>query len=124
MTRPQWLTVTSDPAPAVIDGRACRTRAAFFEEVARALEFPSYFGRNWDALNDSLRDAGAVTLFVARAGELLAAEPPDALATLLAIAARAADGDAVGLRLTLCAAPGQEESLRRRVEAALGRPLR
>jgi hypothetical protein len=121
MTPVRWLTVTSDPAPAVIDGRACRTRAAFFEEVARALEFPSYFGRNWDALNDSLRDAGAVTLIVARGEELLAAEPPAALATLLTIAGRAASGD--GLRLTLCAAPGQEESLRRRVEAALGHPL-
>lgn len=129
MTCPRWLTVTSAPAPAVIDGHACRTRAAFFEEVARVLAFPSYFGRNWDALNDSLRDslraAGAITLIVARAEELLAAEPPDTLATLLAIAGRATadsdDGD--GFRLTLCAAPGQEESLRSRVEAALDRPL-
>ncbi|MBO0819546.1 MAG: barstar family protein [Nocardiopsaceae bacterium] len=125
MTPGPWLTVTSDPAPAVIDGRACRTRAAFFEEVARVLEFPSYFGRNWDALTDSLRDslreAGAVTLVVARGDELLSAEPPEALATLLAIFGRAASD---GLSLTLCAAPGQAGPLRRRVAAALDRPHR
>lgn len=118
MTPAQWLTVTSDPAPAVIDGRACRTRAAFFEEVARGLEFPSYFGHNWDALTDCLRDAGAVTLIVARADELLAAEPPAALATLMTILGCAA---ADGLRLTLCAADGREEALRQRVTAAIDR---
>ena len=30
---PFWLTLSTGPAPAVVDGRACRTRAAFFEEV-------------------------------------------------------------------------------------------
>jgi hypothetical protein len=33
------LTVTADPPPAVVDGRACRTRTAFFDEVARVLGF-------------------------------------------------------------------------------------
>lgn len=112
----QWLTVTSDPAPAVVDGRACRTRAAFFEEVARVLDFPPYFGRNWDALVDCLRDVGAVALTVAHAEELLAAEPPTDFATLLDILARAASD---GLTLTLCTDPGHEEPLRRRVAAAL-----
>lgn len=121
MTPAGWLTVTADRAPAVIDGRACRTRAAFFEETARALDFPDYFGRNWDALTDCLRDTGAVTLIVAHADELLAAEPPAALATLLTILRTAA---ADGLRLTLCAEPDQEASLRQRVTSALDHPVR
>ncbi|HEX6471418.1 MAG TPA: barstar family protein [Streptosporangiaceae bacterium] len=112
-----WLRVTSDPPPAVVDGRACRTRAAFFEEVARALRFPAYFGHNWDALVDCLRDVGPVALVVAHAGDLLAAEPAAHLATFLAIMATAAND---GLTLTLCEDPAQEAALRRRVAAALG----
>ncbi|GAA3443805.1 barstar family protein [Planomonospora venezuelensis] len=116
---PQWLTVSTGPAPAVVDGRACRTLAAFFEEVARALRLPGYFGRNWDALTDSLRDAtdaGDVALIVEHAGELLDAEPPEQLATLLAVLADAAE---TGLTVTLCADPGREAPLRERITAAL-----
>ncbi len=111
-----WLTVTTDPAPALVDGRACRTRAAFFEEVARALAFPSYFGRNWDALVDCLRDVGALDLTVAHAEELLAAEPPAQLSVLLEIMARAA---ADGITLTLRTTSDQETALRQRIDAAL-----
>ncbi|MCA2225893.1 barstar family protein [Nonomuraea aurantiaca] len=113
---PHWLTVSTDPAPALVDGRACRTRAAFFEEVARALRLPGHFGRNWDALTDSLRDVGAVTLTVGHAEELLGAEPPGQLTTLLAVLADAAG---TGLTVTLCTDPGQEALLRQRVAAAL-----
>jgi RNAse (barnase) inhibitor barstar len=114
---PHWLTVSTSPAPAVVDGRACRTRAAFFEEVARVLRFPGHFGRNWDALADSLRDVtGAVALIVDNADELLSAEPPEQFATLLAILADAAHE---GLTLTLCTGPGHEAPLRLRVAAAL-----
>ena len=116
---PNWLTVSTDPAPAVVDGRRCRTRAAFFDEVARALRLPGHFGRNWDALTDSLRDAtrtGKVALIVEHAEELLSAEPPEQFATLLAVLNGAADA---GLTLTLCTEPGHEAALRRRVAAAL-----
>jgi RNAse (barnase) inhibitor barstar len=113
---PHWLTVSTDPAPALVDGRACRTRAAFFEEVARALRLPDYFGRNWDALTDSLRDVGAVTLIVAHAEELLSAEPPDQFTTLLAVLADAAQN---GLTVTLYTDPGHEAQFRQRTAAAL-----
>ncbi|RVX45855.1 barstar (barnase inhibitor) [Nonomuraea polychroma] len=113
---PYWLTVSTGPAPAVIDGRACRTRAAFFEEVARVLHFPDYFGRNWDALTDCLRDTGAIALIVEHAEELLGAEPPEQFATLLAVLADAAEA---GLTVTLCTDPGHEALLRQRTTAAL-----
>lgn len=34
----------------------CRDRAAGFEAIADALRFPDWFGGNWDALADCLRD--------------------------------------------------------------------
>ncbi|MBG0827531.1 barstar family protein [Planomonospora sp. ID67723] len=116
---PRWLTVSTGPAPVVVDGRACQTRAAFFEELARVLHLPDYFGRNWDALADSLRDAtraGGVALVVEHAEELLSAEPPAQFATLLAVLADAAD---TGLTMTLCTDPGHEALLRRRAATAL-----
>lgn len=44
-----------------------KTRAVLFEELARRLMFPDYFGANWDALWDCIRDlswlpAGPVVL--------------------------------------------------------------
>ncbi|GAA1017819.1 hypothetical protein Aple_027970 [Acrocarpospora pleiomorpha] len=116
---PQWLTVSTGPAPAVIDGRACRTRAAFFEEAARVLRFPDYFGRNWDAFADSLSDAtraGTLTLVVEHAEDLLSAEPPEQFATLLSILAEAAH---TGLTITLYADPDHEAPLRQRATEAL-----
>jgi len=41
---------------ATLDGARIRNEAAFFREVARALELPGHFGNNWDALDEGLRD--------------------------------------------------------------------
>jgi hypothetical protein len=43
-------------AIAVLDGNEAGTRAGFFQEIARDLRFPNYFGRNWDAVYDCLTD--------------------------------------------------------------------
>jgi len=40
----------------VIKGRYCKTPASLLAECARALEFPEYFGGNWDALEECLVD--------------------------------------------------------------------
>jgi len=41
---------------AVLDLDGVLDKAAFMERVVRALELPDWFGRNWDALADSLAD--------------------------------------------------------------------
>jgi len=38
----------------VIDGSKIIDEATFFDEFARVLEFPAYFGHNWGAWDDSL----------------------------------------------------------------------
>ncbi|GAA4363009.1 hypothetical protein GCM10023088_05340 [Actinomadura verrucosospora] len=112
-TPPHWLTLTSDPVRAAVDGHACRTRAAFFREAARALAFPDYFGHNWDAFLDCLRDLDRPALTVARADELLADEDPRHLAILLGILAE------WEVPTTLAAAPERMPVLRTRLAAAL-----
>ena len=39
-----------------LDGTQIRSKAAFLEAVAAALNFPDYFGHNWDALDECLAD--------------------------------------------------------------------
>ena len=83
MMQPRISAVPEPADAAVIDGSACRTRANLFAEFARVLVFPGYFGHNWDALSDCLRDTGPVTVYIAHAAELLADEPPEQLRTLI-----------------------------------------
>jgi hypothetical protein len=41
----------------VVDASAVRTKSQFLGLLGRTLAFPSWFGRNWDALEDCLTDA-------------------------------------------------------------------
>lgn len=45
-----------DIAVSEMDGAAIRHEHDLFEALSRALLFPKYFGMNWDALDDCLRD--------------------------------------------------------------------
>lgn len=40
----------------VIRGHKSTSHESFFNEVAAALQFPYYFGENWDAFNDCITD--------------------------------------------------------------------
>jgi RNAse (barnase) inhibitor barstar len=41
-----------------VAGTAITNASTLFEEMARAFRFPDYFGHNWAALTDCLRDLG------------------------------------------------------------------
>lgn len=62
--------------------RACTDKASLFAALARALDFPPDFGRNWDALADSLSDlswlpAQGYVLLLDEAQALHDADPRD-----------------------------------------------
>lgn len=54
----RWLS-GRDYDVVVLDAGAWRAAEDMFSAVARALDFPVYFGRNLDALNDCMRDVAA-----------------------------------------------------------------
>jgi RNAse (barnase) inhibitor barstar len=67
-------------AARLIRGRKAATSAQFFDEAAAALQFPHYFGENWDALHDCLADlswlgADGVVICLADADQLLTKAP-------------------------------------------------
>jgi hypothetical protein len=73
-------------------GTRCRTATGLFDELAAALQFPAYFGGNWNAVRDMLSDlrwvpADAYLLIVEDADELLADEPDETLAVGLGVLA-------------------------------------
>jgi hypothetical protein len=76
------------PAVRIVRGSKSQTTAALFDETAAALQFPYYFGENWDALDECLADldwlngSGFVVIFT-DAQRLLDREPADAFARLL-----------------------------------------
>ena len=78
---------------AVVDGTTISSKAELLDALAAALEFPPYFGRNWDALNDSLTDLAPAEgyLIVYAASGVLGRSDPAALATAREILANAAE---------------------------------
>jgi RNAse (barnase) inhibitor barstar len=78
-----------------IDGDAVEGKAEFLRAIATALDFPPYFGRNWDALADCLTDlswlpdVGKIVVFDHPAP--LIRRSPATWATAAAIFAEAAD---------------------------------
>ncbi|MEU9977189.1 barstar family protein [Streptomyces sp. NPDC051014] len=48
--------MTTDPCLVVLDLTGVADKAALMDRAATALALPDWFGRNWDALADVLRD--------------------------------------------------------------------
>src|SRR5262245_61564665 len=63
----------------LIRGHKARTTVALFDEFAAALQFPGYFGENWDAFMECLTDlewlpGDAYVLFITNSNRLLEEE--------------------------------------------------
>jgi RNAse (barnase) inhibitor barstar len=115
----------------VIRGKKSTTREAFFDESAAALQFPYYFGENWDAFNDCITDlewlrADAVVICITDANHLLDAAPVEQLRHFVTVLDKAArrwnlpDKGHVAkpFHLVLHVAPGEEAALEKRMHAA------
>lgn len=81
----------------VVDGSVLTTKAAALDAFAAAMSFPSWFGRNLDALFDCLTDlswlpAGEQLLIWAQADRLRTADP-EAYRNIHAVLAAAAVAD-------------------------------
>ncbi|MEV8441619.1 barstar family protein [Actinosynnema sp. NPDC051121] len=92
-------------------GSRCRSTSGLFDELAAALQFPAYFGANWNAVHDMLTDlrwlpAESYLLVVEDADDLLADEDDAVLAAGLRVFATSAESAApVPFRFVMQAAP-------------------
>jgi hypothetical protein len=63
-----------------LEGKECISDTKLFAEVQRVLAFPDYFGHNWDALEECLRDLDGrgkhAYVLVMRNAKLIWAEGP------------------------------------------------
>ena len=59
-----------------LNGRAIESKAEFLAACARALRFPAYFGRNWDAFEECITDLS----WLPAAGYVLLYEAPNRFA--------------------------------------------
>ena len=77
-----------------IDLSDCGDKSSFLERMAGALEFPDWFGRNWDAFFDCLADLGwrpaRGYVLMLEHTESMRRDAPEALDTALAILGDAA----------------------------------
>lgn len=73
--------VPPDLHVAVVDGQIAVDRAGIFDELARSMRFPDYFGRNWDAVYDCLTDPSQLpargSVILLDSCDRLAREHPD-----------------------------------------------
>ena len=80
----------SEFAIRVVRGNKMRRLADLYDEFAAALQFPDYFGGNWDALDECLTDldwlpAAGYVLFVSNAVEVLREEPENQFVTFVSV---------------------------------------
>ncbi len=66
----------------LVRGQRCISRERLFHEFAAALQFPYYFGENWDAFEECVGDlswlgGSGLLLFITNADKLLVGHPDD-----------------------------------------------
>jgi RNAse (barnase) inhibitor barstar len=109
-----------------VRGWKAKTTAALFDELAAAFQFPSYFGENWNALNDCLTDLAwlpgdVYVLLIERAGDLLASESPQEFQTcseVLANVSKEWSSKRKGFHTVLECKKSEEPALAHRLKAA------
>ena len=111
----------------ILRGKHCGTREELLDEFARGLDFPQYFGRNWDALEDCLTDlewlsAEAFVLIITNADQVLKKSPGElkTLAGILAAVAAhwATSEPPASFHCLFHCEPGSAEDLRHRLAEA------
>ncbi len=95
-----------------VDLAGCSDKAMLLARLAAALQFPDWFGHNWDALSDCLTD---LSWLPARRYRIVLAQPealrtaaPETLATLLEILGESAEfwaAEGVGFEFALSPTP-------------------
>lgn len=111
----------------LIRGKDCIAKAELLREFARALDFPPYFGGNWDALEDCLTDlewlsSEAFVLILTNA-DLILKNDPESWRTLASVLDGSAKHwgsaePAASFHCLFHCEPGTEEDLRGRLSAA------
>lgn len=80
-----------------VRGRKCASLAALFDEFSAALQFPYYFGENWNAFGDCISDLSwlpirrGIVVLIYGSEKVLADAQPGELATLVQILSSAAE---------------------------------
>lgn len=88
--------VASNPDIAEIDG--AHDKGELLVRMGAALEFPDYFGENWDAFDECLRELPSATLLIRDAASLWISMPAEMI-TLVDIWSAAARDSREGLDL-------------------------
>lgn len=95
-----WKVQKGGSAARVVRGSKATTLDGFFGEIGAALQLPAYFGENWPALDECLKDLSwlpgpAYVLIVTDADMLFRDDKLDSLPTFLKLAASAGEAWAV-----------------------------
>ena len=118
----------------LIRGHKATTTGALFDQFAAALQFPYYFGENWDALNDCLHDlewlpGKAYVIFIMNSNRLLEGEDPKERRQLLQLLAQVGEAwakpvkvphprPAIGFHTVLQCTPGDEADVHHTLQTA------
>ena len=114
---------------AVLDGDQIRNDTTLFREIAKAFQFPDYFGHNWDALDECLGDldwipATGYVVIWQNASNLLSHASSDFLTLLDVFQYAAQEWQQKGVRMELHIIDGSISELAQYLQEAVLSPPR